>query len=124
MNNKQKLLKKIKEEFNKNYKDLEFSYEDQQTYHIMSLIIDHIENYYHDDNDELIESILECEEPLKTLYEIFIDHIELDVVFEKVFTDFFIEGQEHRTAIETCIFCDNFYEDDQFCDDEFEDEEI
>ena len=57
MNNKQKLLKKIKEEFNKNYKDLEFSYEDQQTYHIMSLIIDHIENYYHDDDDELIESI-------------------------------------------------------------------
>jgi len=42
MNNKQKLLKEIKEEFNKNYKDLEFSYEDQRTYHIMSLIIDHI----------------------------------------------------------------------------------
>jgi len=123
MTNKEKVLNKIKKEYEENYKYLSNSSDDKMLYHTMNLIIDHIENNYFDDENEVLEYISICSEPLKALYEIFVNYIDLDTVFEKVFKDFFIKGQSHRTAFKECIFCDEFYLDDDFCDEDFEDDE-
>lgn len=112
--NKEELVKKMNDElFNSEIVDKEFF--------ILSMIKQNIEEKNED--DEIIKALSQYEKPLHTAYEIFTSYINMEKVLDKVFKDFFIKGQSHREIVKECIYCDEFYEDDEFCDDEFYDED-
>ena len=56
------------------------------------------------------------------MYDVFTNYIELDKVIKKVVNDFFIKNQKHRPAFDKCLYCNQFYEEDDFCDEEELDE--
>lgn len=112
--NKEELVKKMNDElFNSEIVDKEFF--------ILSMIKQNIEE--RNEDDEIIKALSQYEKPLHTAYEIFTSYINMEQVLDKVFKDFFIKGQSHREIVKECIYCDEFYEDDEFCDDEFYDED-
>ena len=112
--NKEELVKKMNDElFNSEIVDKEFF--------ILSMIKQNIEE--RNEDDEIIKALSQYEKPLHTAYEIFTRYINMEQVLDKVFKDFFIKGQSHREIVKECIYCDEFYEDDEFCDDEFYDED-
>ena len=112
--NKEELVKKMNDElFNSEIVDKEFF--------ILSMIKQNIEE--RNEDDEIIKALSQYEKPLHTAYEIFTNYINMEQVLDKVFKDFFIKGQSHREIVKECIYCDEFYEDDEFCDDEFYDED-
>lgn len=123
MNEKEQLLETVSNEIDKLYEEENQEVEeDKQKHLIMAMIIDHIDRNYDNDEEELIKEFSALAEPLKTLCDIFYEYIDMDRVLEKVFKDYFLKGQSHRTIVEDCMFCDEFYQDD-FCDDEEFDEE-
>lgn len=110
--NKEELIKKMNDElFNSEIMDKE--------YFILSMIKQHIEENYNDEDNEIIKALSQYEKPLETAYNIFTSYIDMEQVLDKVFKDFFIKGQSHRGIIKDCMYCDEFYED-EFCDDEEE----
>lgn len=112
--NKEELVKKMNDElFNSEIVDKEFF--------ILSMIKQNIEE--RNEDDEIIKALSQYEKPLHTAYEIFTRYINMEQVLDKVFKDFFIKGQSHREIVKECIYCDEFYEDNEFCDDEFYDED-
>lgn len=112
--NKEELVKKMNDElFNSEIVDKEFF--------ILSMIKQNIEE--RNEDDEIIKALSQYEKPLHTAYEIFTSYINMEQVLDKVFKDFFIKGRSHREIVKECIYCDEFYEDDEFCDDEFYDED-
>ncbi len=122
MNKKQELMETLSEEVDALYEHDDISETSTREKLVKALIIDHIDRNYNDDENPIIEGILNLTEPLNDIFTIFESYIDTDKVFEKVFKDFFIKGQSHRTFIEDCVYCDQFY-DDEFCDDEEEIEE-
>ncbi len=112
--NKEELVKKMNDElFNSEIVDKEFF--------ILSMIKQNIEE--RNEDDEIIKALSQYEKPLHTAYEIFTSYINMEQVLDKVFKDFFIKGQSHREIVKECIYCDEFYEDDEFCDDDFDNED-
>ena len=124
MKNKTRLLKNMNKEFADFYKQLEYSNESKDKYFTMSLLIDYVSKHYDDKDNKIVKELLKYPAPLKTLYDIFTSYVELDKVIGKVVNDFFVKNQKHRPAFDKCIYCNQFYEDDDcFCDeDEFDDE--
>ncbi len=88
------------------------------------MIYEHFDNNYNDENNVIIEKIAEYEQPLETLYEIFVSYIDIDRVQTKVLEDFFIKGQSHRELVKECVFCDQFYDEDEYCDDDYDLDEL
>lgn len=112
--NKEELVKTMNNElFNSEIVDKEFF--------ILSMIKQNIEE--RNEDDEIIKALSQYEKPLHTAYEIFTSYINMEQVLDKVFKDFFIKGQSHREIVKECIYCDEFYEDDEFCDDDFDNED-
>ena len=122
MKDKTRLLKNINNEFSNFYKDLEYSKESKNKYLLMSLLIDYVSKHYDEKDNVIVKELLKYPAPLKTLYDIFTNYIDLDKVISKVVNDFFVKNQKHRPAFDKCIYCDEFYDDDDFCDEDFEDE--
>ena len=122
MKDKTRLLKNMNNEFSNFYKDLEYSMESKNKYLLMSLLIDYVSKHYDEKDNVIIKELLKYPAPLKTLYDIFTNYIDLDKVISKVVNDFFVKNQKHRPAFDKCIYCDEFYDDDDFCDEDFEDE--
>ena len=113
--NKEELVKKMNDElFNSEIMD--------KQYFILSMIKQHFEDNYNDENNEIIKALAEYEKPLETAYNIFTSYVDMEQVLDKIFKDFFIKGQSHRGIIKDCMYCDEFYDDD-FCDEEEIDEE-
>ena len=113
--NKEELVKKMNDElFNSEIMD--------KQYFILSMIKQHFEDNYKDENNEIIKALAEYEKPLETAYNIFTSYVDMEQVLDKIFKDFFIKGQSHRGIIKDCMYCDEFYDDD-FCDEEEIDEE-
>ena len=113
--NKEELIKKMNDElFNSEIMD--------KQYFILSMIKQHFEDNYNDENNEIIKALAEYEKPLETAYNIFTSYVDMEQVLDKIFKDFFIKGQSHRGIIKDCMYCDEFYDDD-FCDEEEIDEE-
>ena len=122
MKDKTRLLKNMNNEFSNFYKDLEYSKERKDKYLLMSLLIDYISKHYDEKDNLIVKELLKYPAPLKTLYDIFTNYIDLDKVISKVVNDFFVKNQKHRPAFDKCIYCEEFYDDDDFCDEDFEDE--
>lgn len=122
MKDKTRLLKNMNNEFSNFYKDLEYSKESKDKYLLMSLLIDYISKHYDEKDNLIVKELLKYPAPLKTLYDIFTNYIDLDKVISKVVNDFFVKNQKHRPAFDKCIYCEEFYDDDDFCDEDFEDE--
>ena len=109
--NKEELIKKMNDElFNSEIMD--------KQYFILSMIKQHFEDNYNDENNEIIKALAEYEKPLETAYNIFTSYVDMEQVLDKIFKDFFIKGQSHRGIIKDCMYCDEFYDDD-FCDEEY-----
>lgn len=122
MKDKTRLLKNMNNEFSNFYKDLEYSKESKNKYLLMSLLIDYVSKHYDEKDNVIVKELLKYPAPLKTLYDIFTNYIDLDKVISKVVNDFFVKNQKHRPAFDKCIYCEEFYDDDDFCDEDFEDE--
>ena len=123
MKDKTRLLKNMKKEFNDFYKQLEFSSDNKDKYFTMALLIDYVAKHYDEKDNVIVKELLKYPAPLKTLYDIFTNYINLEKVISKVVSDFFLKNQKHRPAFDKCIYCDEFYDDDDFCDeDDFDDE--
>ena len=123
MKDKTRLLKNMKKEFNDFYKQLEFSSDNKDKYFTMALLIDYVAKHYDEKDNVIVKELLKYPAPLKTLYDIFTNYINLEKVISKVVSDFFLKNQKHRLAFDKCIYCDEFYDDDDFCDeDDFDDE--
>lgn len=123
MKDKTRLLKNMKKEFNDFYKQLEFSSDNKDKYFTMALLIDYVAKHYDEKDNVIVNELLKYPAPLKTLYDIFTNYINLEKVIGKVVSDFFLKNQKHRPAFDKCIYCDEFYDDDDFCDeDDFDDE--
>ncbi len=118
MNEKEQLLENMSDEVDNIYEqgsDKEMSPQERL---VKALIIDHIDRNYNNDNDPIIKAISSLENPLNDLYNIFESYIDTDRVFAKVFNDYFLKGQAHREIVADCMYCDEFYDNDEFCDDE------
>lgn len=123
MKDKTRLLKNMNKEFNDFYKQLEFSSDNKDKYFTMALLIDYVAKHYDEKDNVIVKELLKYPAPLKTLYDIFTNYINLEKVISKVVSDFFLKNQKHRPAFDKCIYCDEFYDDDDFCDeDDFDDE--
>ena len=123
MKDKTRLLKNMNKEFNDFYKQLEFSSDNKDKYFTMVLLIDYVAKHYDEKDNVIVKELLKYPAPLKTLYDIFTNYINLEKVISKVVSDFFLKNQKHRPAFDKCIYCDEFYDDDDFCDeDDFDDE--
>lgn len=123
MKDKTRLLKNMNKEFNDFYKQLEFSSDNKDKYFTMALLIDYVAKHYDEKDNVIVKELLKYPAPLKTLYDIFTNYINLEKVIGKVVSDFFLKNQKHRPAFDKCIYCDEFYDDDDFCDeDDFDDE--
>lgn len=123
MKDKTRLLKNMNKEFNDFYKQLEFSSDNKDKYFTMALLIDYVAKHYDEKDNVIVNELLKYPAPLKTLYDIFTNYINLEKVIGKVVSDFFLKNQKHRPAFDKCIYCDEFYDDDDFCDeDDFDDE--
>lgn len=123
MKDKTRLLKNMNKEFNDFYKQLEFSSDNKDKYFTMALLIDYVAKHYDEKDNVIVNELLKYPAPLKTLYDIFTNYINLEKVISKVVSDFFLKNQKHRPAFDKCIYCDEFYDDDDFCDeDDFDDE--
>lgn len=113
---KQELIQKMNDElFENETNDKEFF--------ILSMVKQHIEENYNDEDNEIIKTLAEYEKPLQTAYEIFTSYIDMKQVLNKVYKDFFQKEQSHKDLIKDCIYCDDFYDDDDFCDENFNEED-
>lgn len=106
---KQELIQKMNDElFENETNDKEFF--------ILSMVKQHIEENYNDEDNEVVKALAEYEKPLQTAYEIFTSYIDMEQVLNKVYKDFFQKEQSHKDLIKDCIYCDEFYDDEDFCD--------
>lgn len=113
---KQELIKKMNDElFENKTNDKEFF--------ILSMVKQHIEENYNDEDNEIVKALSEYEKPLQTAYEIFTSYIDMQEVLNKVYKDFFQKEQSHKDLIKDCIYCDNFYDDEDFCDENLDEED-
>lgn len=113
---KQELIQKMNDElFDNETNDKEFF--------ILSMVKQHIEENYNDEDNEVIKALAEYEKPLQTAYEIFTSYIDMEQVLNKVYKDFFQKEQSHKDLIKDCIYCDDFYDDEHFCDENLDEED-
>lgn len=113
---KQELIQKMNDElFENETNDKEFF--------ILSMVKQHIEENYNDEDSDIVKALAEYEKPLQTAYEIFTSYIDMEQVLNKVYKDFFQKEQSHKDLIKDCIYCDDFYDDDDFCDENFNEED-
>jgi len=114
--NKQELIKKMNDElFENETTDKEFL--------VLSMVKQHFEDNYNDEDNPIIMALSESEKPLQTAYEILTSYIDLNEVLNKVYRDFFLKDSSHKELIKDCVYCDNFYDDDEFCDEDAFDED-
>ena len=104
MKDKTRLLKNMKKEFNDFYKQLEFSSDNKDKYFTMALLIDYVAKHYDEKDNVIVKELLKYPAPLKTLYDIFTNYINLEKVIGKVVSDFFLKNQKHRPAFDKCIY--------------------
>ncbi len=113
---KQELIQKMNDElFENETNDKEFF--------ILSMVKQHIEENYNDEDNEIIKALAGYEKPLQIAYEIFSSYIDMQEVLNKVYKDFFQKEQSHKELIKDCIYCDNFHDDEDFCDDDLDEED-
>lgn len=124
MKTKKELMEQMNSELEDFVEKMQPTTEDKCKLNILSMIYEHFDNNYNDENNVIIEKIAEYEQPLETLYEIFVSYIDIDRVQTKVFEDFFIKGQSHRELVKECVFCDQFYDEDEYCDDDYDLDEL
>lgn len=111
--NKQDLINRMNEElFESETNDKEFF--------VLSLIKQHFEDNYKDEDNEIVKGLSEYQCPLLKAYQIFTASVDIEKVLEKVYQDFFNKGQTEKQ--QTVFFDENSTEDD-FIEDTDEDDE-
>ncbi len=108
---KQDLINKMNEElFESEINDKEFF--------VLSLIKQHFEENYNDKDNAIIKALAEYQNPLEKAYQIFNNSVNIDKILEKVYQDFFDNGQTEKVR----IYCDEL-EDENVDEEDFDTED-